>query len=97
MNAVAQIKDERRKRKEKRRIRKAELKAARRFLGPVLRKPEAISYCALSNTQFDELIKKGEFPRPIKISDSGRSIAWIKVELDTWLAKRIELRDAKAS
>lgn len=63
-------------------------------VGPVLRKPAAMAYTGLGQTAFDELIFSGELPPPIRISDGGRSVAWIKKELDDWLASRIAKRDA---
>ncbi len=62
--------------------------------GPVLRKPAAMAYTGLGQTQFDGLVSDGELPPPIRISDGGRAVAWIKTELDAWLAKRIAQRDA---
>ena len=38
-------------------------------------------YAGLKRTQISELIKRGEFPRPIKLSDSGRAKAWLADEL----------------
>ena len=62
--------------------------------GPVLRKPAAMAYTGLGQTQFDELSFSGELPPPIRISDGGRAVAWIKAELDAWLAERIAKRNA---
>jgi prophage regulatory protein len=66
-------------------------------LGPVLRKPQAMQYTGLGPTQFDELIFAGRLPQPIRISDGGRAVAWIKSELDEWLAERIAKRDSEVA
>ena len=62
--------------------------------GPVLRKPAAMAYTGLGQTQFDGLVSDGELPPPIRISDGGRAVAWIKTELDARSAERIAQRDA---
>ena len=45
-------------------------------------------------TQISELIKRGEFPRPIKLSDGGRAKAWLEDELLLWQRQRLASRDA---
>jgi predicted DNA-binding transcriptional regulator AlpA len=39
-------------------------------------------YAGLRRTQIAELIRRGEFPRPIKLSDGGRAKAWLEEELN---------------
>jgi predicted DNA-binding transcriptional regulator AlpA len=64
--------------------------------GPVLRRPEAMAYCALRDTQFAELVLHDpSFPKPFKVSDAGRTVVWVRKELDDWLARRIAKRDAE--
>lgn len=46
----------------------------------------------LSKTSVYDLIRAGEFPRPVKIS-THRS-GWVKAEVDEWGRKRVEERDA---
>jgi prophage regulatory protein len=50
-------------------------------------------YAGLKRTQISELIKRGEFPRPIKLSDSGRAKAWLEDELLLWQRQRLAKRD----
>ena len=50
------------------------------------------NYCGLQRTQIDELIKRGEFPKPIPLSDSGRSIGWIESEIYHWQQQRLARR-----
>ena len=47
----------------------------------------------LKRTQISELIKRGEFPRPIKLSDGGRAKAWLEDELLLWQRQRLASRD----
>jgi prophage regulatory protein len=63
-------------------------------LNRIFRRSELPPLVGLRRTQIDELISKGEFPRPIKLSDSGRAIAWLEADLAAWQAKRVAARDA---
>lgn len=47
------------------------------------------AYTGLSDKHFYALIKKGMFPRPIKLSRSSR---WKKSELDKWIEERVARR-----
>jgi prophage regulatory protein len=38
-----------------------------------------------------EMIKKGAFPRPIKLSE--RMVAWSAAEISDWMKRRIAARD----
>jgi predicted DNA-binding transcriptional regulator AlpA len=63
------------------------------IVGPVLRKPDAMKFVGLKGTAFDKKVKNGELPKPIKLFDSGKAVAWIRAELEEWLARRIAKRD----
>lgn len=63
----------------------------------VLRKSELPAYTGLERTAIDGMIERGEFPRPIRLSDGGRAIAWIAAEVAEWQRQRIALRDAVTS
>jgi predicted DNA-binding transcriptional regulator AlpA len=54
-------------------------------------------YAGLRRTQIAELIRRGEFPRPIKLSDGGRAKAWLEEELLSWQRQRLASRDAARS
>jgi predicted DNA-binding transcriptional regulator AlpA len=43
------------------------------------------------------LIKTGEFPKPVPLSDSGRAIAWLETDLIAWQNARIAARNAEAA
>ena len=51
----------------------------------------------LKRTQIAELIKAGEFPRPIPLSTSGRAVAWLESDLITWQNSRISARNNQTS
>jgi predicted DNA-binding transcriptional regulator AlpA len=73
-------------------MRKTQTKAG---LLRIIRLSELPAYVGLQRTQIDELIKLGEFPRPIKLSESGRSKGWLEQELVAWQQERISARDAR--
>ena len=56
-----------------------------------------MEFVGLRSTQFDEKVANGELPRPIKISDSGRAVAWLLSELMEWRQSRIAKREQAAS
>jgi prophage regulatory protein len=51
------------------------------------------TYAGLKRTQIAELIKRGEFPRPIRLSDGGRAKAWLEDELIIWQRQRLAKRE----
>ena len=59
----------------------------------LIRERDLPFYAGLKRTQITELIKRGEFPRPIKLSDSGRAKAWLEDELLLWQRERRAKRD----
>ena len=59
----------------------------------VLRTKEVLTYCGVSRTTLHRLLTKGDFPKPIQLSDRGRP-AWVVSELDQWIENRMKARDA---
>lgn len=55
-----------------------------------LRLKEVLTICGKSRSSVYDAIKKGDFPKPVKLS--GRSSAWIKSEVDQWAVDRIRAR-----
>jgi prophage regulatory protein len=47
-----------------------------------LRLKEVLAICGKSRSSVYDAIKKGDFPKPVKLS--GRSSAWIKSEVEQW-------------
>jgi prophage regulatory protein len=58
---------------------------------------ELPAFVGLRRTQIGELIKTGEFPKPVPLSDSGRAIAWLETDLIAWQNARIAARNAEAA
>lgn len=61
----------------------------------IIRLSELPTYVGLQRTQIDELIKAGEFPAPVKLSDTGRAKGWLEHEIVAWQQMRLAKRDAE--
>jgi prophage regulatory protein len=57
----------------------------------LLRRWDVETRVGLKRSAIYELIKRGEFPAPIKLSSGAhaRASAWIEREVDDWIAARI--------
>lgn len=51
-----------------------------------LRRPAVEEVTGLSRTTIYEMMKRGEFPRPIKIT--SKAVAWPESAITKWLASR---------
>lgn len=57
-----------------------------------LRIADVKAACGLPTATLYELMDKGEFPRPIKLS--SRAVAWIEADVIAWQEQKIAARDA---
>lgn len=55
-----------------------------------LRLKEVMAMCGKCRSSIYAAMKKGEFPKVVKLR--GRSSAWVKSEVDTWLQECIRAR-----
>jgi prophage regulatory protein len=62
-------------------------------LQKLIRKADLPQYTGLQRTTIAELIKDGKFPKPIQLTDEGRTLAWLECEVLAWQASRIAQRD----
>jgi prophage regulatory protein len=53
---------------------------------------ELPQFVGLRRTQIKQLIKDGQFPEPIPLSEGGRAVAWLEHELVAWQSARIAMR-----
>lgn len=60
----------------------------------LMRKNEVLETVHLGRSQFDLAVQRGEFPPPIKITEGGRRVAWIREEVEAYLAARAAARNA---
>jgi prophage regulatory protein len=65
-------------------------------LNRIFRLSELPQFVGLRRTQIGELIKGGEFPKPISLSDNGRALGWLESDLLAWQNARIAARNAGA-
>jgi len=52
-------------------------------------------YVGLKRTLIQELIARGEFPKAVPLSDTGRTKGWLEHELIAWQQRRLAKRDGK--
>jgi prophage regulatory protein len=55
--------------------------------------PDFPAYCGLKRSQIEEMIARGDFPRPVKLNAYRKG--WLENELISWQQRRIALRDMK--
>ncbi len=58
----------------------------------ILREKELPLYVGLKRTAIADLIKVGQFPRPISLSDTGRAKGWLEAEVIAWQTTRLSRR-----
>ncbi|MRV70554.1 AlpA family phage regulatory protein [Duganella sp. FT92W] len=56
----------------------------------IMRLPEVAAACGISRAAIYKAIRKGEFPRQVKLS--GRSSGWVRAEIDAWVKERMAAR-----
>lgn len=60
---------------------------------------EVKAFTGRSRSWVYDQIKKGNFPKPISLSNSSTnsntSVAWLNSELVSWLQSRVKLRDGE--
>ena len=66
-----------------------------RPLHRIIRMRDLPDYVGLKRTQIEELIKRGEFPKPVPLSDTGRAKGWLEHELISWQQERLAARERK--
>lgn len=59
----------------------------------VIRMPELVEKVKLSPSTIFAEIAKGRFPAPIKLS--ARAVAWVSTEIDDYLLRKMQERDAR--
>jgi predicted DNA-binding transcriptional regulator AlpA len=62
----------------------------------VLRGRDARAFVGLGPTQFAKYVRLGHLPQPVKLTDRGRAVAWLKTELEAWLLARVAKRGGRA-
>lgn len=64
-------------------------------LHKILRMRDLPNFVGLRKTQIFELVKSGQFPKPIPLSDTGIAVGWLEAAVAAWQASRIGKRNSK--
>ena len=64
-----------------------------RFLSP----KDVCELTSVSRTTLWELVRDGDFPKPIRISKTRNRVAYAEHEVQAWLASKIAERDGEAA
>jgi predicted DNA-binding transcriptional regulator AlpA len=54
------------------------------YLNRMYRYADLPRFVGMHRTQINELIKSGRFPRPVRVGNSSRAIAWLERDLIAW-------------
>ena len=54
----------------------------------LIRLSDLVQALGLCKATIYNLIKTGHFPRPIKLTPSGRAVAWRSIEIQNWIDAR---------
>ncbi len=55
-----------------------------------IRMKELVHVVGMAETQIRQAIAAGEFPRPFKLNDFGRSVGWDEAEIREWMRQRLQ-------
>jgi len=58
----------------------------------IIRRNDLPKYVGLQRSQIGELIARGEFPKPVPLSDTGRAVGWFEDEIAAWQEERSKAR-----
>ena len=60
----------------------------------ILRRQDVTKKIGLERSAIYQMMGRGQFPRPVQLA-SCRSVGWLELEIDQWIADRTAERDAK--
>lgn len=59
----------------------------------IVRLPAVEQFAGKKRSQIFDDVKNGRFPRPLKITEGGHAVGWLRRELLAWQRERIAARD----
>lgn len=59
-----------------------------------VRWPDLLTQIPLGRNTIQDMISRGEFPRPVPLA--ARSVGFIREEVDAWIAQRVSARNQRA-
>jgi prophage regulatory protein len=61
----------------------------------ILKKPEVLARCGVSDTTLWRMEQRGEFPQHLKLSP--RRVGWLESEIESWIVARSKDRSPSAA
>lgn len=58
----------------------------------LIRKKDVLAATGFKNSTLYKYISEGKFPKPVSLG-SGRTVAWVELEVVAWIEACIEARD----
>jgi prophage regulatory protein len=58
----------------------------------VYRQAELTQFTGLKRSRIEALMKRGEFPRPVPLTNEGRAVGWLESDLVAWQNSRVAAR-----
>lgn len=58
----------------------------------IMRLPEVAAACGKSRAAIYKAIRKGEFPKQVKLS--ARTCGWVRCEIEAWVKARMAARES---
>ena len=68
---------------------KQKSKTSEPVMARIIRWPKVHDKVDLCRSHVHQLVSKGAFPAPIKLTPNGRASGWVESEVDTWVEQRI--------
>jgi prophage regulatory protein len=60
----------------------------------LIRLPDVMARTSLKRSQLYEMMSRGHFPKPVKLTPGGRNNCWPEAEIDEWIAARVAVSRA---
>jgi len=76
-------------------IASSNMQGATNVMNAILRLPAVKKTTGQSRSTIYDKMKRGEFPKPVKIGE--RAVGWVEAEVEAWLKARMQARDGGAS
>lgn len=59
----------------------------------LIRIKSVLEMTGISKSYLYQLVKSGEFPKPVQLIKGGKAVAWIESEVQSWVESRIQARN----
>ncbi len=55
----------------------------------ILRFPEVTGMLGVTRQCIYDMVARGDFPKPFKLTKQGRSVGWLESDINNWLETRV--------